>query len=253
MLATVLLLAIPIALGAWIRHDLLQYAAFKRETTSAGRRAFYLRWTWQGFVALTGTALIVLAAIGRLGDIVGLPPEFAALAPSLDADTLQEDADAYAGFVVGACLGIVMFVALQVLRFRRTRAVLLGDLEPLIPRDRAERLASLPLCLNAGFSEELFFRLALPLLVATVTGSAIAGLVVGCVAFGLAHVYQGYKGVLGTMAMGAVFTWLYLDSGSLLRPMLVHAAIDVVALVVRPMLAAWLSNRRRPSSATSQG
>ncbi|MBL8942636.1 MAG: CPBP family intramembrane metalloprotease [Myxococcales bacterium] len=30
--------------------------------------------------------------------------------------------------------------------------------------------------------------------------------------FGLAHVDQGYEGVLGTTAMGAMFTWLYLDS-----------------------------------------
>ena len=88
-------------------------------------------------------------------------------------------------------------------------------------------------------------RLALPLLVTTVTGSATAGLVVGCVTFGLAHVYQGYKGVLGTTAMGAMFTWLYLDSGSLLRPMIMHAAIDVVALVVRPTLVRWLSSRPR--------
>jgi len=32
------------------------------------------------------------------------------------------------------------------------------------------------------------------------------------VTFGLAHVDQGYEGVLGTTAMGAMFTWLYLDS-----------------------------------------
>jgi membrane protease YdiL (CAAX protease family) len=246
MLATLLLCALPLGLGAWIHHDLRQYAAFKRETTSIGRRRFYLRWTWQGFAALTGAALVVLAVLGRLGDVLGVPPEFAALVPTRDVDMPQEDdGEAYLGFVIGAGFGVVVFVALQVLRFRRTRAVLLGDVEPLIPRDALEQLASLPLCLNAGFSEELFFRLALPLLVTTVTGSAAAGLVVGCVTFGLAHLYQGYKGVLGTTAMGAMFTWLYLDSGSLLLPMIIHAAIDVIALVVRPTLVRWLSRGRR--------
>jgi membrane protease YdiL (CAAX protease family) len=242
MITTLLLCAVPVGLVAWILHDLRQYAAFKRETSSAGRVAFYLRWTWQGFVMLSGASLLLLAAQGRIADVLGLPPEFADFAPPVDATAPSpDDGEAYVGFIIGATLGVAVLVAVQLLQLRRTKAVIVGDVEPLIPRNRAEMLAVLPLCLNAGFSEELFFRLALPLLVTTVTGSAIAGLVSAGVAFGLVHAYQGYKGVLATTALGALLTWMYLSSGSLLRPMLLHAAIDVVALIVRPSLARWLS------------
>lgn len=242
MFTTVVLCAVPVGLVAWILHDLRQYAAFKREASSAGRVGFYLRWSWQGFAMLSGASLLLLAAQGRLADVLGLPPEFADFAPPVDATAPSpDDGEAYVGFVIGATLGVAVLVAVQLLQLRRAKARIVGDVEPLIPRNRAEMLASLPLCLNAGFSEELFFRLALPLLVTTVTGSAIAGLVSAGIAFGLVHAYQGYKGVLATTALGALLTWMYLSSGSLLRPMLLHAAIDVVALIVRPSLARWLS------------
>lgn len=242
MFTTVVLCAVPVGLVAWILHDLRQYAAFKREASSAGRVGFYLRWSWQGFAMLSGASLLLLAAQGRLADVLGLPPEFADFAPPVDATAPSpDDGEAYVGFVIGATLGVAVLVAVQLLQLRRAKALIVGDVEPLIPRNRAEMLASLPLCLNAGFSEELFFRLALPLLVTTVTGSAIAGLVSAGIAFGLVHAYQGYKGVLATTALGALLTWMYLSSGSLLRPMLLHAAIDVVALIVRPSLARWLS------------
>ena len=242
MFTTVVLCAVPVGLVAWILHDLRQYAAFKREASSAGRVGFYLRWSWQGFAMLSGASLLLLAAQGRLADVLGLPPEFADFAPPVDATARSpDDGEAYVGFVIGATLGVAVLVAVQLLQLRRAKALIVGDVEPLIPRNRAEMLASLPLCLNAGFSEELFFRLALPLLVTTVTGSAIAGLVSAGIAFGLVHAYQGYKGVLATTALGALLTWMYLSSGSLLRPMLLHAATDVVALIVRPSLARWLS------------
>lgn len=244
MLATLLLCAVPFALVAWIRHDLREYAAFGRETTSIGRRAFYLRWSWQGFVALTGAALVVLAVLGRLGDLLAIPPELAALAPAPTPELAADDDDGAIGFVIGATLGLAVLIGVQHLRLRRTRALMIGNVAPLLPRDRAETFAAIPLCVSAGVSEELFFRLALPLLVTTVTGSALVGLAVGVVVFGIAHAYQGYKGVLGTAAMGALFTWLYLGSGSLLRPMLVHTAVDLVALVVRPSLVRWSSRSR---------
>lgn len=247
MFATLLLCAVPVGLVAWIRHDLRQYAAFKRATTSAARVAFYLRWSWLGFVILTGASLLVLAVLGRFADAFGLPPEFAPFVPPPEPEVPEpSDGDGYVGFLIGAAIGITVLIAVQLLKYRRTKALMIGDVEPLIPRNGAEILASLPLCLNAGFSEELFFRLALPLLVTTVTGSALAGLAIACVVFGLVHAYQGYKGVLGTMVLGCLFLWMYLSTGSLLRPMILHASIDLVALVVRPSIVRWLSPRPRP-------
>lgn len=96
---------------------------------------------------------------------------------------------------------------------------------------------------NAGFSEELLFRLALPLLLYRMTHSLEAALGIAIVCFGLAHGYQGWKGILGTMLAGALLTLYYLSHGSLVRVMLAHALIDIVALIVRPVLTNWLARR----------
>jgi membrane protease YdiL (CAAX protease family) len=52
------------------------------------------------------------------------------------------------------------------------------------------------------------------------------------VLFGLAHAGQGVKGVLATAAMGLLFGWLYVASGTLLLPMVLHALVDLRALAV---------------------
>ena len=69
--------------------------------------------------------------------------------------------------------------------------------------------------------------------------SALAGgpadrvlVAVAAVAFGLAHAYQGRVGVLTTGVLGGVMAALYLETGSLLLPVLLHAAIDLRFLLV---------------------
>ncbi|MBI1404648.1 MAG: CPBP family intramembrane metalloprotease [Caulobacter sp.] len=119
----------------------------------------------------------------------------------------------------------------------------------MIPRNRRELLAALPLAINAGVSEELFFRLMLPLVITLVTGSALAGLGLSVVVFGLVHWYQGWKGMLAVTLIGAFLTWLYVSSGSLVKPMVVHVLIDVVALVIRPAISLWLNRDRAASTA----
>ncbi|SRR6266566_3819944 len=52
------------------------------------------------------------------------------------------------------------------------------------------------------------------------------------IAFGLAHLYQGWRGVAGSAALGFCFGLLYLGTGSLIVPMVVHAAVDLRILAV---------------------
>lgn len=55
---------------------------------------------------------------------------------------------------------------------------------------------------------------------------------VAAVAFGLAHAYQGRAGIVLTGVLGGVMAALYLGTGSLLLPVLLHAAIDLRFLLV---------------------
>lgn len=46
--------------------------------------------------------------------------------------------------------------------------------------------------------------------------------------FGVGHAYQGVRGIVSTALAGAIGMAVYLLTGSLLAPMLLHAALDLV-------------------------
>jgi uncharacterized protein len=52
------------------------------------------------------------------------------------------------------------------------------------------------------------------------------------VAFGLAHAYQGRVGIVTTGVLGGVMAAVYLDTGSLLLPVVLHTLIDLRFLLV---------------------
>ena len=109
-----------------------------------------------------------------------------------------------------------------------------------MPRTRADLGWGVILSLVAGVGEELFFRLAVPLLVALATGSALAGFLLSAVMFAAAHRYQGRAGVIATGAMGVVFSLLYLSSGALWLAIAAHIVVDINSLVIRPAITgAW--------------
>jgi uncharacterized protein len=106
----------------------------------------------------------------------------------------------------------------------------------LLPRTRAERRLFTLVGISAGVCEEWLYRAFFLAVVSAISGGlpgpalvAVAG-----VAFGLAHVYQGPGGVLLTGVLGAVLAALYLDTGSLLLPVVLHALIDLRFLLVPP-------------------
>jgi fluoride ion exporter CrcB/FEX len=236
-------------LAAWTVRGQRQYAAFKGLTDTGARCAFYWRWTWESFVLLTGASVVTLLMLGQTRAPFETPAAFRALAAQLtSAKAAPSSPDGSLGFAIGLCVGIGLLILPQVLRMRKAVQAVAGDIEPLLPRNGLERLMAVPLSLNAGFSEELFFRLALPLLIAHLTGSAVAGFVVAGVAFGLAHAYQGWKGVLATGFVGGLLTVSYLGKG-LVWVMAIHAVIDLVALLVRPAIAGWFARGRGPATA----
>jgi membrane protease YdiL (CAAX protease family) len=130
-------------------------------------------------------------------------------------------------------LGLVALLVLR--RIGRTPAGIRYR-SPAAMRGPSEWPGAVALSLAAGIGEELFFRLTLPLLVAMVTGSGLAGFAVGLVAFGASHRHQGWVGVLATGIVGVFLAGLYLLTGRLWLAMLVHVVIDLNALVLRPML-----------------
>jgi membrane protease YdiL (CAAX protease family) len=139
----------------------------------------------------------------------------------------------FAAYLIAVVAGAGLVLRRRARRGHRIRGQ--DSFAAMLPRTPAERVYAGLVSLGAGISEELAFR---GFLIATGVGllglSPVAALVVATVVFALAHLYQGAAGAVATLLLGALFGALYLATGSLLLPMLVHAAIDLRSLLLVP-------------------
>ena len=110
----------------------------------------------------------------------------------------------------------------------------------LIPKTRQEKLWSvLLLAPTAALCEEFLYR---GLLLAQLSQWLRCGAwawAASSLAFGLAHVYQGWNGMLRAFMLGALLAYPVIHLGSLYPSMLAHGLIDALAL-------AWLGPKFLP-------
>jgi membrane protease YdiL (CAAX protease family) len=104
----------------------------------------------------------------------------------------------------------------------------------VLPRTATERRLFTVVGVTAGICEEWLYRGFFLAVVAAIAGGPPTGVlvVVAAVAFGLAHAYQGPAGIVTTGLLGGVMAAVYLQTGSLLLPVLLHAVIDLRFLLV---------------------
>ncbi|WP_181918946.1 CPBP family intramembrane glutamic endopeptidase [Wenzhouxiangella sediminis] len=122
---------------------------------------------------------------------------------------------------------------------RKQTAEAMQPLAWMLPNDRREAIWFIgPVSLTAGICEELLYRgylmqwLAgfIPVWAAMLLSSAV---------FGLMHAYQGPGGILRTVGLGLVMAGLFVLTGSLLWPILLHVVIDAYAGAL-----SWLAMRK---------
>jgi len=103
----------------------------------------------------------------------------------------------------------------------------LDRLRPMLPSTARELRWFFGVGLTAGITEELLFRGFLLAYLAAFVGVWPA-VVLSSLAFGMGHLYQGGPGsVLKTGIIGLVLAILYVASGQLWAPILLHVVIDV--------------------------
>jgi membrane protease YdiL (CAAX protease family) len=103
----------------------------------------------------------------------------------------------------------------------------LGSVAILIPRNGNELGRFYGLSVTAGIVEETLWRGFMIWYLAHVMPIWLAGLV-SALAFGIAHLYQGAANLPRISMVGVVFAALYLMTGSLWVPMVVHALVDII-------------------------
>ena len=244
ILPLVLLVATLGLLGWFLKNDVREYRLFKLLVRSRDRRSRYAVWVWKQLLFFALPALVGLALLGRLGALMTMPAEFGALAsifPPLSDP--GGDKEMYESILIGVGAGgVISGIAFGLLAARRrktgkpARIKPIGDIGHLLPRNRSELLLGAVLSISAGVTEELLFRLFLPLLLVLITGNVWIAFVVSVLIFGAMHRYQGWAGVIATTLIGALFVALYLATQSLLVAMFAHVLLDLNGLVLRRVL-----------------
>ena len=233
--AALLLAGALAAYGCFLRGSLGALPGVARWVGDARGRRFAW-WCGKALALFGAVAIVELALLGRVSALVEFPVEFA-IARAAVTGWIGDGRDLPVGWMMLALIGGGV-VGGVIDRLRgRGRPWMLGDIARLLPRHRGEIAWGVALALVAGTTEELFFRLLVPLLVAIATGEAAIGFAVALVLFAGAHRYQGWVGVAATALVGVLLTLLYLMTGSLAVAMSVHVVIDLNGLMLRPVMA----------------
>lgn len=204
-------------------HPIAGYISFQRllRRVAAGevvdRTRLYLA-TIAGHWTLFALALALWFSQGRTWSSLGF---------GLTTDT---------GFMVGAALTIAGIVLL-VLQIRQIAAAdidevrgfrgQLGKLDIIIPRNGNELGRFFGLSLTAGIVEETLWR-GFMIWYFSQFLPVWAAALISVIGFGLAHAYQGIGNLPKITLVGAAFAGLFLLTGSLWLPMVLHAAVDIL-------------------------
>jgi uncharacterized protein len=130
-------------------------------------------------------------------------------------------------FVAASLLQVVLTRRNAKLRDKTLRAF--RKLAFILPVTQEERSWFALVSVTAGICEEILYRGFLIRYLSDGPwhlGLWIA-LAVASIAFGLAHGYQGLSGIIGTALLGAAMAVIFLSTGSLWMPMVLHAMIDL--------------------------
>jgi uncharacterized protein len=148
---------------------------------------------------------------------------------------LPDTASAWSRTLLISGAGVVFFgqQGLAVLRSPDAQAKVRKHIESqpgvrtVLPSTPREARVFVGVALTAGICEEVLYRGYLLWYWQSLVPPGIA-IVAAILAFGLGHAYQGVRGIFATGIAGAVAMAVYLLTGSLLAPIVLHAALDLV-------------------------
>lgn len=231
-----------------LRKDRREYQQFKRYRGTIRRQRMYRKWLIDSFRTFGGTGVVVLLLAGN--QVPLLLADVNSTGWVAAARTAFAASEVAVAVVTGILVLLVGGMLLAIYAARHIGEVpAVGDIQALLPRNRAELRYGALLSVNAGVVEELLFRLALPALIYGATANAAAAILGSLAVFGALHVYQGVAGVVGSTIVGGLLMFVYLATGSILAAMAVHALIDLRSLVLIPVVV--YKAHRKPVRRTS--
>lgn len=221
VLAFILIVALPV----WDRYET------RRLKTSRGPRVkiqsyqMTIAWLW----TCAGIAIVQLGW-RSLWNIHLNPGEVRWLPSGNDAFIYGV---AMCGVFVGASV-IPVVAARFSSKLREGFSRQLAPLSFFLPSTAEERLWFVLVSISAGVCEEILFRgfLIRYFQAGPYHLTVVFAVLVSCLFFGTAHLYQGAAGVFQTAFLGLLFAFLFLATGSLTWPVLAHVATDLKVLML---------------------
>ena len=238
------------------QRDKDKYEKFKSQQKTEDRQKFYKRWTVEPLIIYGLLSLLILSAIGQFSSLKEMPKFLIDFSRSVNPLRAIGDSGFIANFSKIASIALVPILIFENTISTYLRAykkhknknsknsseekeINLRNLNSLIPRNYKERIWGTALSISAGFSEELFFRVLAPILIYSVTGSALIAIISSIIWFGLGHYYQEVRGIIATSFAGLLLFIVYLITQNIWQIMLIHTVIDFNVLVLSP----WLKER----------
>ena len=261
-LALLALLLVVLGLLGWraATRSRDTYRRFKRLTSTRARKRVYARWLLESALVMGGLgAAVLLAAFPSVPAVLTATQDWAPIA------AVRGFLGTPGGVVVSVVAVIIVAAALiaPVLLLRRSvgdggvdAIPAVGDIRALLPRVRGELKYGVGLGLSAGIFEELLFRLGMPALLFGIIGLGPLSFAIAALIFGMLHLYQGPLGILFATLLGLVFAALYVLTGSIAAPIVLHALVDLRSLVLIPVVVggAWRRTREpAPARSTVEG
>ncbi len=221
----VIFLAVGIPLWDW-------YEVPRLKASTAPRKKIKYYWRIVGLLWIC--ALIAVATIG-------LVPAFY-VHPALGEIPWLEHGSRGAMIALGMATGSFIAIFLTAIfalvspKLREKSGKAAKKMAFILPSSGEERRWWWLLCITAGVCEELVYRgfllqyfhwsqFHLNLTQALIAASLI---------FGIGHLYQGVAGALSTVIIGFILGCLFLITGNLLLPMVLHALMDLRVLLMLP-------------------
>ncbi|NML62458.1 CPBP family intramembrane metalloprotease [Massilia sp. RP-1-19] len=155
-----------------------------------------------------------------------VPPGLRQLAGAVSSDFMLGVLPA---LLVALMLPLILAVFSQAMRQKIFAQ--LAEIDYLLPQTRTEIALFAGVSVTAGICEEVLYRgfLFAYLQSAPWNLDPVTTLLLASAMFGIAHFGQGLKGMLLTGTIGLFLGYLYIATGSLLAPIIVHILIDLRA------------------------
>jgi uncharacterized protein len=212
----------------WDRYEIPR---LKSSTDPRKKIRFYAKIVTASWVcAIVAVLTLGFATVVRIHKT---PGEIAWLDPGTRSGIFLEGLTA--GILIVLILPAVLALWNEKIRTKAGRAA--RKLAFLLPSTREERRWWWLVCITAGISEEIVYRgfllhyfHGLPFHL-----SLTWALVGSSIIFGIGHLYQGLAGALQTLVIGFLFGAIFVVTGNLLLPVVLHALMDLRVLALLPV------------------